>query len=118
MLKYLFFLDDSTKYYSVALIKKNTLRDVYNIGHLKGKKACFAGVGTQAGWNIPINTVNINCLFKVFWNILITLIYFQLISKKFMEIIDCNNHVKSAINFFGPSCAVNALLDKYNPMGN
>ena len=34
-----------------------------------------------------------------------------------MEIIDCNNHVKSAINFFGPSCAVNSLIDKYNPIG-
>lgn len=35
-----------------------------------------------------------------------------------MEIIDCNNHVKSAINFFGPSCAVNSLIDKYNPIGD
>lgn len=34
-----------------------------------------------------------------------------------MEVIDCNNHVKSAIEFFGPSCAVNALSDKYNPLG-
>lgn len=35
-----------------------------------------------------------------------------------MEIIDCNNHVKSAINYFGPSCAVNSLKDKYNPIGD
>lgn len=35
-----------------------------------------------------------------------------------MEIIDCNNHVKSAIHFFGPSCAVNSLLDRYNPIGD
>lgn len=34
-----------------------------------------------------------------------------------MEIIDCNNHVKSTINFFGPSCAVKSLADKYNPLG-
>ncbi|XP_025413033.1 melanotransferrin [Sipha flava] len=91
------FEDGSTEYYAVALIKKNTLNDVYNLGHLKGKKACFAGVGTQAGWNIPINT---------------------LISKGFMNIFDCNNHVKTTIEFFGPSCAVNSLLDKYNPMGD
>lgn len=26
-----------------------------------------------------------------------------------MEISDCNNHVKSAIDFFGTSCAVNSL---------
>lgn len=35
-----------------------------------------------------------------------------------MKISDCNNHVKTAIDFFGPSCAINSLLDKYNPMGN
>lgn len=35
-----------------------------------------------------------------------------------MDIIDCNNHVKSAINYFGPSCAVNSLKDKYNPIGD
>lgn len=34
-----------------------------------------------------------------------------------LEVIDCNNHVKSAIKFFGPSCAVNSLIDKYNPLG-
>lgn len=58
----LMFLDGSTEYYAVALIKKNTLHDVYNLGHLKGKKACFAGVGTQAGWNIPVNTVRLKLL--------------------------------------------------------
>lgn len=55
---FFFFTDGSNEYYAVALIKKNTLKDVYNIGNLNGKKACFAGVGTQAGWNIPINTVS------------------------------------------------------------
>ncbi|XP_050420671.1 melanotransferrin [Adelges cooleyi] len=89
--------DGTDEYYAVALVKKNTMTDVYNLGNLKNKKACFAGVGTQAGWNIPINT---------------------LISKGFMKIIDCNNHVKTAIDFFGPSCAINSLLDKYNPMGD
>lgn len=34
-----------------------------------------------------------------------------------LEIIDCNNHVKSTIKYFGPSCAVNSLIDKYNPLG-
>jgi len=59
---YFFFSDGSTEYYSVALIKKNTLKDVYNLGDLKGKKACFAGVGTQAGWNVPINTVRLTVI--------------------------------------------------------
>lgn len=35
-----------------------------------------------------------------------------------MEVVDCNNHVKSTINFFGPSCAANSLNDKYNPIGD
>ncbi|KAJ8967951.1 hypothetical protein NQ314_002567 [Rhamnusium bicolor] len=35
-----------------------------------------------------------------------------------MEIVDCNNHVKSATHYFGPSCAVNCLSDKYNPIGD
>lgn len=47
-------------YYSVAVIKKGTLPDVHNIRDLKYRKACFAGVGTMAGWILPIRTVN-NC---------------------------------------------------------
>lgn len=35
-----------------------------------------------------------------------------------MDIVDCNNHVKSATSFFGPSCAVNCLSEKYNPIGD
>lgn len=35
-----------------------------------------------------------------------------------MEIIDCNNHVKNAINFFGESCAPGSLNDRYNPIGD
>lgn len=35
-----------------------------------------------------------------------------------MEVVDCNNHVKNAIKFFGESCAVNSLINKYNPIGD
>lgn len=35
-----------------------------------------------------------------------------------MEIVDCNNHVKNAIKYFGNSCAVNSLINKYNPIGD
>ncbi|XP_073969990.1 transferrin 2 [Rhodnius prolixus] len=84
-------------YYAVALIKKGTLHDVTNLRHLRGKKACFPGVGTLAGWILVLD---------------------MLIKKGGLEIIDCNNHVKNAINYFGPSCAVNSLHDKYNPIGD
>nr|XP_018896656.1 PREDICTED: melanotransferrin [Bemisia tabaci] len=84
-------------FYSVAAVKKGSLPDVYSIRNLRGKKACFAGVGTLAGWVIPVHV---------------------LMQHGGMEIIDCNNHVKSTINFFGPSCAVNSLIDKYNPIGD
>ncbi|XP_046384399.1 melanotransferrin [Ischnura elegans] len=84
-------------YYAVAVMKKGSLPEVQSIGDLKGKKACFAGVGTLAGWVIPVYT---------------------LMQQGGLEIIDCNNHVKSATNFFGPSCAVNALINKNNPVGD
>lgn len=35
-----------------------------------------------------------------------------------MKVVDCNNHVKNAIEFFGKSCAVNSLINKYNPIGD
>lgn len=47
-----------TKYYAVAVIKKDTLPDVTSIRHLRDKKACFSEVGSQAGWTIPIHTVS------------------------------------------------------------
>ncbi|KAJ8920307.1 hypothetical protein NQ315_011969 [Exocentrus adspersus] len=91
-------LDGGFKYYyAVAVIKKGTLDDVNSLYRLRGKKACFAGVETFAGWLLPINT---------------------LMKEGGMEILDCNNHVKTATNYFGPSCAVNCLSDKYNPIGD
>ncbi|XP_024941714.1 melanotransferrin isoform X2 [Cephus cinctus] len=83
--------------YAVAVIKKGSLADVQTLHNLRGKKACFAGVGTLAGWVMPIHT---------------------LMKDGGMEVIDCNNHVKSTIKYFGPSCAVNSLVDKYNPLGD
>lgn len=44
-------------YYSVAVIKKDTIPEVTSIRDLRGKKACFAEVGSQAGWTIPVHTV-------------------------------------------------------------
>lgn len=45
-------------YYSVAVVKKGTLLDVNNIRQLRGKKTCFPGVGSLAGWIIPIHVVS------------------------------------------------------------
>lgn len=84
-------------YYAVAVVKRGTLLDVSHLSQLRGKRACFAGVGTQAGWVLPI---------------------YNMMQFGGMQVIDCNNHVKSSINFFGPSCAVNSLIDKYNPIGD
>ena len=36
-----------------------------------------------------------------------------------MPVVDCNNHVKSAIGFFGTSCAIDSInKDRYNPLGD
>ncbi|KAH0552126.1 melanotransferrin [Cotesia glomerata] len=83
--------------YAVAVVKKGTLSDVTSLQHLRGKKACFAGTETLAGWIIPLHT---------------------LMKHGGLEVIDCNNHVKSTLKYFGPSCAVNSLVDRYNPLGD
>lgn len=44
-------------YYAVAVVKKDSVPDVLSPRDLRGKKACFAEVGSQAGWTIPIHTV-------------------------------------------------------------
>lgn len=51
-----------TNYHAVAVVKKGSLPDVTSIRQLRGKKACFSEVGSQAGWTIPIYTVMINLL--------------------------------------------------------
>ncbi|BES96762.1 TR_FER [Nesidiocoris tenuis] len=91
------YTDQHKYYYSVAVIKKGGLPDVSSLYGLRGKKACFTEVGTLAGWVLPIN---------------------MLMKRGGLQIADCNNHVKNAIQYFGPSCAVNSLADKYNPIGD
>lgn len=51
--------------YAVAVIKKGSLPDVQSLRDLRGKKACFGGLGMLAGWVIPIYTVNMIC-FAIF----------------------------------------------------
>lgn len=46
-------------YYAVAVVKVGTLPEVTSVRHLRGTKACFAEVGSQAGWTIPIHTVGL-----------------------------------------------------------
>ncbi|XP_050683474.1 melanotransferrin isoform X1 [Leptidea sinapis] len=86
--------------YAVAVIKKGALPQVQRgtgLSALRGAKACFPGVGALAGWVMPIHT---------------------LIREGGLKIKDCNNHVKSAVEFFGESCAPNSLRDMYNPIGD
>jgi ABC-type phosphate/phosphonate transport system substrate-binding protein len=52
-----FYTGNQKTYYAVAVIKKGTLADVRTLQDLRGKKACFAGVGTLAGWVIPVYKV-------------------------------------------------------------
>ncbi len=41
-------------YHSLAVIKKDSLPYVETMQDLRGLKACFAKVGSLAGWTIPI----------------------------------------------------------------
>lgn len=50
--------NDVNYQYAVTVIKKDSLQDVNSLYDLRHRKACFAGVGTLAGWVIPINTVS------------------------------------------------------------
>ena len=84
-------------YHAVAVIKRGSLPDVRTLSDLRGKHACFAGVGTQAGWTIPL---------------------YNMLTKGFMPVSDCNNYVKSTSDFFAESCAVNTLTERYNPLGD
>ena len=81
-------------FYAVAIVKRGT--DM-TIEKLRGSNSCHGGVGTSAGWNVPIST---------------------LIEQKLLEIVDCNNHVKAATKFFNKMCAPDALNSQFNPTGD
>ncbi|KAI8423112.1 hypothetical protein MSG28_014195 [Choristoneura fumiferana] len=86
--------------YAVAVINKGGLPHIQpgaGLYGLRGARACFPGVGSLAGWVMPIHT---------------------LMQEGGLKITDCNNHVKSAIEYFGDSCAPNSLKDMYNPIGD
>ena len=85
-------------YYSVAVVKRESSGYIKEIKDLRGRKVCFTGVGHMAGWVIPMARL--------------------LDEERLLEIRDCNNMIKSAASFFGPSCAPNSLIDKYNPTGD
>ncbi|XP_050694554.1 melanotransferrin-like [Eriocheir sinensis] len=84
-------------YYSVAVTHKGNLTHVRSLADLKDTVACFPSVASMGGWVIPIA---------------------KLIHSGAMEVVDCNNHVKSASEFFKGGCAVNILSNKYNPLGD
>ncbi|CAK1594537.1 unnamed protein product [Parnassius mnemosyne] len=86
--------------YSVAVVKKGGLPSVQQstgLHGMRGAKACFPSVGALAGWVMPVHI---------------------LMKEGGLKITDCNNHVKSAVEYFGDSCAPNSLKDIYNPIGD
>lgn len=87
--------DRDAGYYSVAVIHARS--EIRSLNDLRNKSVCFTSVGDMAGWVVPMAT---------------------LIHENILEVTDCNNLVKSAASFFGPSCAPNSLIDKHNPTGD
>lgn len=83
--------------YSVAVIRRDAEFAFQSVEDLRGKTACFPFVGSLTGWTLPMAL---------------------LLENGTIPVADCNNHVKSAIEFFGPSCAPNSLTDVFNPLGD
>jgi len=46
---------EESRLFGVAVVKKYS--EINHLRDLRGKKACFGGVGTLAGWVIPIDKV-------------------------------------------------------------
>jgi melanoma-associated antigen p97 len=80
-------------YYSVAVVRTGSR---INLNNLQGARSCHSSVGSSSGWNQPIS---------------------QLLRDHRLNIIDCNNHVKSAALLFGSMCAPDALNRQFNPTG-
>lgn len=89
--------NNRTGYFAVSVVKTDSQSYIRDLKDLRGKKACFPGVGQLGGWVLPIN---------------------KLLDLDLIDIIDCNNVIQNAANFFGPSCAPNSLIDKNNPIGS
>ncbi|XP_067131499.1 transferrin 2 [Centruroides vittatus] len=87
--------EETDGYYAVAVTRISTRLDY--LRDLEGKRVCFPSVGQLGGWIIPMA---------------------RLIEEDVLPIKYCNNIIKSAAEFFGPSCAPNSLIDKYNPTGD
>ncbi|CAF4899413.1 unnamed protein product, partial [Rotaria sp. Silwood1] len=84
----------SNTYYSVAVVRAGSS---INLNNLQGARSCHSSVGSSSGWNQPIS---------------------QLLRDRRLNIIDCNNHVKSAALLFGSMCAPDALNRQFNPTGD
>ncbi|CAF0807232.1 unnamed protein product, partial [Didymodactylos carnosus] len=84
----------TSAYYAVAVVRRGSQ---VSLNNLQGARSCHSSVGSTAGWNIPIS---------------------QLLRDKRLNIIDCNNHVKSAALLFGEMCAPDALNRQFNPTGD
>lgn len=87
---------NQTGYYSVAIVKASSSDFIRSLKDLRSKQACFSGVGHLAGWVLPMA---------------------KLLELDLIDIMDCNNVIQNAANFFAESCAPNALIDKNNPIG-
>jgi len=81
-------------YYGVAVVRAGS---PINLNNLQGARSCHSSVGSSSGWNQPIS---------------------QLLRDRRLNIIDCNNHVKSASLLFGSMCAPDALNRQFNPTGD
>ncbi|XP_064630505.1 melanotransferrin-like [Lineus longissimus] len=91
-------------YYSVVVLKATDIlmtadytgRQYERLQDLQGKRVCSPGMGTAAGWVLPIS---------------------KMFEQGFIKVTRCNVHVQQVSKFFGEMCIPSALIAYYNPYG-
>lgn len=92
---------DATTNDAVVIVKKGV--GIRRAEDLRDRRVCSPDVGSMAGWILPLEK-----LLKID----------REGGESVIPILDCNNHLRSAASFFGPSCVPNALHAQYNLNGD
>ena len=112
------YTQNSEYFFSVAVVKRGSMM-AWADQHLSIEEQEGLFPWSRNSWRVSPNIVELFRALTVIVNLIRWVqLGYTLMQKQYMPIVDCNNHVKSASRFFGPSCAVDSLSDIYNPLGD